>query len=80
MGNEVFYGLSIHIPENFGYEFTAGKMSLFQAKMTGVDKPLWMLETDGAGYYLKLPHSRSVKYTISFIEKGRWHDFVVKVD
>ena len=80
VGNEVFYGLSIYIPENFGYEFTAGKMSLFQAKMTGVDMPLWMLDTDGAGYYLKLPHSRSVKCTIGFIEKGRWHDFVVKAD
>ena len=42
--------------------------------------PLWMLDTDGAGYYLKLPHSRSVKCTIGFIEKGRWHDFVVKAD
>ena len=47
---------------------------------SGVDMPLWMLDTDGAGYYLKLPQSGSAKCTIGFIEKGRWRDFIVKVD
>ena len=80
VGNEVFYGLSIHIPKDFGYEFTAGKMSLFQAKMTGVDMPIWMLQTDGGAYYLTLPHSGLAKCRLGLIEKGRWHDFVVKAD
>ncbi len=80
VGNEVFYGLSIYIPEDFGYEFTTGKMSLIQAKMTGVDMPIWMLDTDGGAYYLKLPHSGLAKCMMGLIEKGRWHDFVVKAD
>ena len=80
MGNEVFYGLSVYIPEDFGYEFTAGKMSLIQAKMTGVDMPIWMLDTDGGAYYLKLPHSGLAKCMMGLIEKGKWHDFVVKAD
>ena len=80
VGNVIFYGLSIYIPENFGYEFTAGKMSLFQAKMTGVDMPIWIIYSDGAGYYLKLPHTKSIKCLIGILEKGKWHDFIVKAD
>jgi hypothetical protein len=80
VGNEVFYGLSIYIPEEFGYEYTAGKMSLFQAKMTGVDMPIWMLATDGGAHYLQLPHGSHLKCMIGLIEKRRWYDFVVKAD
>ena len=80
IGKEVYYAVSIYIPEEFGYQSTAGKMSLLQAKMTGVDMPLWMIYTDGAGYYLKLPFVGRSKCMLGIIEKGRWHDFVVKAD
>ena len=79
-GEEVYYAVSIYIPEEFGYEFTAGKMSLMQAKMIGVDMPIWMIYSDGAGYYVKLPHGGHVKCMLGIIERGRWHDFVIRAD
>ena len=79
-GNEVYYAISIYFPEEFGYATTAGKQSLVQAKMTGVDMPIWMMDSDGAGYYIKLPHNGRGKCMLGIIEKGRWHDFVIKAD
>lgn len=83
IGKTIYYALSIYIPEEFGYQSTAGKMSLFQAKMTGVDMPVWMVYTDGAGYYLKLPGAGRSKCMLGMFiraNKGQWHDFVVKAD
>ena len=79
IGNEVYYALSVYIPKEFGYDYVASKMSLVQAKMKGVDMPIWMINTDGAGYYVMIPHSRG-KCMIGILEKEQWYDFVVKVD
>lgn len=74
----VFYALSIYIPEDFGYDFVASKMSLFQAKMKGVDMPLWMVSTQGSGFQVRLGHYKRC-HGFSF-KKGSWNDFIVKTN
>tara|TARA_Y100000741_G_scaffold188389_1_gene143374 strand:- start:89 stop:976 length:888 start_codon:yes stop_codon:yes gene_type:complete len=74
----VFYAVSIFIPEDFGYDFVASKMSMFQAKMKGVDMPLWMVSTQGAGFQVRLGHYK--RCSVHSFKKGTWNDFVVKTN
>ena len=53
-------------------------MSLFQAKMKGVDMPIWMVSTDGSGFELSLGHYKRC-YEGGTLKKETWNDFVIKV-
>ncbi len=72
----VFYALSVYIPEEFGYDFVASKMSMFQSKMMGVDMPLWMISTEGSGFQLKLGHYK--RCDVHPFKKKTWNDFIIK--
>ena len=53
-------------------------MSMFQAKMMGVDMPLWMVSTQGAGFQVRLGHYKRC-YQGGTLKKETWYDFVIKV-
>ena len=74
----VFYSVSVFIPEDFGYDFVASRMSIFQAKMKGVDMPLWMVSTQGSGFQVRLGHYKRCE--VHSFKKGTWNDFVVKIN
>ena len=78
LSDPVFYALSIFTPKDFGYDTVARKMSLFQAKMKGVDMPIWMVSTDGSGFELSLGHYKRC-YEGGTLKKETWNDFVIKV-
>ena len=78
LSDPVFYALSIFTPKDFGYDTVARKMSLFQAKMKGVDMPIWMVSTDGSGFELSLGHYKRC-YEGGTLKKETWYDFVIKV-
>ena len=78
ISDPVFYALSIFTPKDFGYDTVARKMSLFQAKMKGVDMPIWMVSTDGSGFELSLGHYKRC-YEGGTLKKETWYDFVIKV-
>ena len=78
LSDPVFYALSIFPPKDFGYDTVARKMSLFQAKMKGVDMPIWMVSTDGSGFELSLGHFKRC-YEGGTLNKETWNDFVIKV-
>jgi hypothetical protein len=78
LSDPVFYALSIFTHKDFGYETVARKMSLFQAKMKGVDMPIWMVSTDGSGFELSLGHYKRC-YEGGTLKKETWNDFVIKV-
>ena len=74
----IYYALSLYIPENFGYDFVASRMSMFQAKMKGVDMPLWMVSSRGIGFIVTLGHHKRCE--VHAFKKGTWNDFIVKVN
>ena len=78
-GNTIYYSMSIFIPEDFDPHQAATRMSLLQAKMKGVDMPLWQVYTNGWGFYLKVPATWGKGYCGLF-NKGEWHDITVKAD
>jgi hypothetical protein len=78
LSDPVFYALSIFTPKDFGYDTVARKMSLFQAKMKGVDMPIWMVSSDGSGFELSLGHYKRC-YEGGTLKKETWNDFVIKV-
>ena len=43
-------------------------MSMFQAKMKGVDMPLWMVSTQGAGFQVRLGHYK--RCSVHSFKKG----------
>ena len=76
--NPVYYSLSLYIPDEFGYDYVASKMSMFQSKMMGVDMPLWIVSTQGSGFQLRLGHYKRCE--VSKFVKGTWNDFIIKAN
>ena len=74
----VYYSLSLYIPDEFGYDYVASKMSMFQSKMMGVDMPLWIVSTQGSGFQLRLGHYKRCE--VSKFVKGTWNDFIIKAN
>ena len=74
----VYYSLSLYIPNEFGYDYVASKMSMFQSKMMGVDMPLWIVSTQGSGFQLRSGHYKRCE--ISKFVKGTWNDFIIKAN
>ncbi len=79
IGNILFYSVSIFIPKEMDGNTSGGKLSLFQAKMKGVDMPLWQIFTSGMGFNVKIPATKGKMFCALF-NKGEWNDIVVKVD
>jgi len=79
VGNTLFYSVSIFIPEDMDGNMSGGRLSLFQAKMKGVDMPLWQMFTNGMGFHVKVPATNG-KMFCGLFNKGEWHDIIVKVD
>ena len=79
IGNPIYYSMSIFIPEKFDPNQAASAMSLLQAKMKGVDMPLWQVYTNGWSLYVKVPATWG-KAFCGLINKGEWHDITVKAD
>lgn len=74
----VYYSISLYIPKEFGYDFVASKMSMFQAKMKGVDMPLWMVSTQGYGFQVRLGHYK--RCDVHSFKKETWNDFIIKTN
>ena len=73
-----YYSLSLYIPNEFGYDFVASKMSMFQAKMKGVDMPLWMVSSQGSGFQVTLGHYK--RCDVQAFKKETWNDFIIKAN
>ena len=74
----VYYSISLYIPNEFGYDFVASKMSMFQAKMKGVDMPLWMVSSQGSGFQVRLGHYK--RCDVQAFKKETWNDFIIKTN
>ena len=74
----VYYSISLYIPNEFGYDFVASKMSMFQAKMKGVDMPLWMVSSQGSGFQVRLGHYK--RCDVQAFKKETWNDFIIKAN